>query len=207
MATLSGTSLTNCLYIPDFLGSGAITGFQTTTAPTSWTKQIGADFNDCALRVISGSVTAVNINQAFSVVMASREIGTVSGVTAMNSAVTNNPLTGTLTVGQAASSGPAGTSSDLMGAIAHTHPTSIENNSVASPGILTRTGGQTNITHSSTGSNGQHSHTATITFINHAHPYTDSHYHSVSNSSTHSHPSISQDFSVNYIDIILASKD
>ncbi len=38
MATLQGTSLIDCLYIPDFIASATKTVFENATAPTSWTK-------------------------------------------------------------------------------------------------------------------------------------------------------------------------
>ena len=52
MAVLGSTSLTGCNSIPDFIAAGSLMFFQSTTAPTGWTKQ--TTHNDKALRVVSG---------------------------------------------------------------------------------------------------------------------------------------------------------
>jgi hypothetical protein len=38
MAVLGTTSLTGCNSIPDFIGTGSVTIFTQTAAPTSWTR-------------------------------------------------------------------------------------------------------------------------------------------------------------------------
>ena len=52
MAVLGSTSLTGCNSIPDFIAAGSLMFFQSTTAPTGWTKQ--TTHNDKTLRVVSG---------------------------------------------------------------------------------------------------------------------------------------------------------
>ncbi len=52
MAVLGSTTLTGCNSIPDFIAAGSLMFFQSTTAPTGWTKQ--TTHNDKTLRVVSG---------------------------------------------------------------------------------------------------------------------------------------------------------
>jgi hypothetical protein len=76
MAVLGATNLTGCNSIPDFIAGGSLMLFQQTAAPTSWTKQ--TTHNNKALRVVSGTATPGG-STAFTTVFASRTpAGTIS---------------------------------------------------------------------------------------------------------------------------------
>ena len=79
MAVLRSTSLTGCNSIPDFIAAESLMFFQSSTAPTGWTKQ--TTHNDKALRVVTGNAVPGGTN-SFSAVFASRSIpGTVGDTT------------------------------------------------------------------------------------------------------------------------------
>ena len=79
MAVLGSTSLTGCNSIPDFIAAGSLMFFQSTTAPTGWTKQ--TTHNDKALRVVTGTATPGG-SSSFSTIFASRTAtGTVGDTT------------------------------------------------------------------------------------------------------------------------------
>ena len=97
------------------MGSGTITAFQQTTAPTGWTKV--TTYNDAGFRVVSGTASAVTGATAFSTVFAQTTTGT------MTPATTGGPSTNT-------SDGPSTNTTDghtLNSAEipAHTHQTNI----------------------------------------------------------------------------------
>lgn len=72
VATLTGTSFVGVF------ATGTPMLFAQTAAPTGWTKQTAVDYNDKALRVVSGTVTGGGSN-AFSSVFTSRSVsGSVS---------------------------------------------------------------------------------------------------------------------------------
>jgi len=58
------------------MGSGTITAFQQTTAPTGWTKV--TTYNDAGFRVVSGTASAVTGATAFSTVFAQTTTGTTT---------------------------------------------------------------------------------------------------------------------------------
>ena len=79
MAVLGSTSLTGCNSIPDFIAAGSLMFFQSTTAPTGWTKQ--TTHNNKALRVVTGTATPGG-SGAFTDFFADRGVsGTVQGTT------------------------------------------------------------------------------------------------------------------------------
>lgn len=60
MAVLGTTTLTGCNSIPDFIPSGTLVLFETSTAPPSWTRSVstlGATGSG-TLRVVSGSIVS-----------------------------------------------------------------------------------------------------------------------------------------------------
>jgi len=70
MAVLGSTNLTGCNSIPDFIAAGSLMFFQSTTAPTGWTKQ--TTHNDKALRVVTGTATPGGTSSFSSIFAASR---------------------------------------------------------------------------------------------------------------------------------------
>jgi hypothetical protein len=58
MAILGATSLTGCDSIPSFIATSSRMVFEQTAAPTSWTKETNAAYNDVALRVVTGTVSS-----------------------------------------------------------------------------------------------------------------------------------------------------
>jgi hypothetical protein len=57
MAILGTSTLTGCDSIPNFIATGSRMVFEQTAAPTSWTKETDAAFNNVALQAIIGTVT------------------------------------------------------------------------------------------------------------------------------------------------------
>lgn len=55
MAVLGTSTLTGCSNIPDFIGAGTTMLFQSSTAPTNWTKD--TTHNNKILRVVSGNAS------------------------------------------------------------------------------------------------------------------------------------------------------
>jgi hypothetical protein len=53
MAVLGATTLTGCNSIPDFIGTGSVTIFTQTAAPTSWTRVTSDTADNRMLRVIN----------------------------------------------------------------------------------------------------------------------------------------------------------
>lgn len=56
MAFLTSTSLIGCTSIPSFISTGSLMIFQQTAAPTSWTKQ--TTHNNKTLRIVSGTASS-----------------------------------------------------------------------------------------------------------------------------------------------------
>lgn len=202
MALLSGTVLTNCYYIPEFIGSGSKMMFENASAPTSWTKD--TTYNNSALRVVNGTIGNGG-STAFTTILTNASVsGTVASV---QSGTTFNQNLSGATIAQS-SAVPGTTPGALASAPPHTHSyTSI----IYSPGSA---GGATNIRYNrstqimgTAGSSQQHSHTFTLGAHNHT--ITDvQHGHTVTESN-HDHPytSTAQNFNVFYRDVILATKD
>lgn len=208
MAEIQGSTLLNCNYIPDVITPGSIMMFENTTAPTSWTKI--TTFNDTAVRIVSGSVSNGG-SSSFSNIFTSRTVfnpSTTSGI----SSFSLNPTTGNASY-SVNSAGVSINPSSFPESI-HSH-TYNKNNIVqryysgVAPSILIPQSlyqsTQTDITGSST----PHSHSVTVPNSLHNHTSSDTSPHTHSFSWTHSHgmPTISQNFSVYYVDVILASKN
>lgn len=207
MAILSGSTLTDCYYIPSFIPSGTVTVFNDTdTTPTSWTKV--TTFNDYAIRVVSGSVTNGG-STAFSSILTQR-----------NDSITLNPASISATLDTRAQNFDTGdTNNTSIDSISqnvadlpdhgHSYTRSLDNAPLA-PGTNRQLAGPvTGNTMQATleGSGGQHSHGFSgVTIEPHSHPFTSSHNHTISGSHAHPGSSVSQDFRVYYNDVILATK-
>lgn len=210
MAILQGSTLLNCLYIPDFIPSGSITAFENGNAPTSWTKV--TSYNNYTLRIVNGSVSTLATNN-FTTTLTSRS-DTVS-VTANTSGFLIGPGSAGngLFVNTSPSSLPVSTfAAGLAGLPLHVHDytsNSVNQRLRIGPYPQGQIFGAD--TTGSTGGNTQHSHSAVPTS-----QYNSAHNHSFP-TTTHTHPasesqhphsgSLSSDFRVYYRDIILASKD
>ena len=179
MAVLGATNLTGCNSIPDFIAGGSLMLFQQTSAPTSWTKQ--TTHNNKALRVVSGTATPGG-STAFTSVFASR---TPAGSVSVSGGTVGNT---TLTTPQIPS---------------HTHPGACfaPNSRIDDDVIRSGTpypapiqyfapvynvGAQPSDT-GSTGGNGAHSHPFSV--------------------GSASFSGSAQDFAVQYVDIIICSKN
>jgi hypothetical protein len=182
MAVLGATNLTGCNSIPDFIAGGSRMLFEQSTAPTSWVKD-AVSHNNKALRVVTGTATPGG-STAFTTVFTSRTpAGTISGSTGQIAAggVVNNT---TLTLAQVASHSHTFTAA---GGPAPNQP-----KQVAAQGPATSLSNPSTITTTSRGSDGAHNH-----------PFSGSqHDHPISATFTGG----AQDFAVQYVDIIIASK-
>lgn len=204
MAILGATTLTGCSSIPDFIATGTLMTFQQTSAPSGWTKQ--TTHNNKALRVVTGSASSGG-SQAFTTAFAFRSIsGTNTAATATG---TLNQVTATGTLTQTSATGTVqGTSISVAQLAVHAHGVSyfrepgsqFRLDSIAAPFIHRSapsdpTGSGSAHTHPFSGT--QHSHTFSGTA--HSHTFTGT---------SHNHPwSGSADFAVQYVDVIIASKD
>lgn len=205
MATLQGSALINCSYIPSFIPSGTYMLFDSTNAPTGWTKN--TTHNDKALRLVSGSVSTGGSSSFSTVLSSSRTLATPGTdarqtgyqLTSESANITTGTITPPVTLGS--SSTPPGT---------HTHPYTKNdpvNRGISAPTTPRPTGYYTTAkTSSSAGGGGQHSHP--MSGNPHSHTVDSNHSHPISES-PHSHgvSFSSQPFAVNYRDVILASKD
>lgn len=216
MAVLTLDSLLGCNSIPDFLGSGNITMFHNSTAPTSWTKLTTGD--NLGLRVIGGANgTALSpggtfsFTQTFAVRTTTAPSSSDNAGAYVDTRSYNYQSPSPFTV-QSTSDTATLTSDQIP---SHTHRYA-HNNPSGTPG----TQGNPSYTNVAAGSVGPetsagvnpvqrvngHSHTI---YANHSHPINQGgHDHSLSSSGPHSHSiTTSQDFSIAYVDIIRASKN
>ena len=164
-----------------YLPAGTVALFHQTTAPTGWTKR--TDHNNKAFRVVSGSVTTGG-TQPFTTAFASKGVaGSINNVTATGS-VSGNVGNHTLTVAQMPS---------------HTHTTDGRNAGSSNKGLSgggivdgrPNLGG--NITTAATGGNQAHNHSWSGTIAIAAHNHTFS--------------GTAIDMAVQYVDIIMATKN
>lgn len=165
--------------VPDPIASGTVMLFVQTAAPTGWTKS--TTHNNKALRVVSGTVTTGG-NAAFTTAFASyTPSGNVS--VAGSVSVSGNINSTTLSVNQI----PAHSHSMSL----YTHNPQVGYASTVSAGNNTTTGGSANT--SNRGNNGSH---------NHGHNMSGN---LVVNSSSFS--GNAKDLAVQYVDVIIATKD
>ncbi len=220
MAVLTLDSLTGCSSIPSFMGGSVDTPsnptktiFHNTNAPTNWVKD--TTHNDKALRVIGGaSGTALSAGglTSFSSIFTSGRGG--SFATSSNPmGVSIQPSPFNYPSGPFPVTGTTGTSVltlAQMAAHAHQHSYNIgpqSGNNNASPLITSGTtlsGNNTAGTLENTGTTG-HNHSFDAS---HSHTIQDTgHTHTLTATGPHSHQAtVSQDFSIQYIDVIIATK-
>lgn len=210
MAILGSTTLTGCNYIPDFIGSGYHMIFENASAPTSWTKNTSLSSNGVALRVVTGTASSGG-TETFSATLTSR---TIEGTMGPQSITSTGPSAEQAHPPYTFGGGNGGNSS-ITGAVAelpthtHTYPThgSTQITTVA-PRNPSMPGVYLEDTSTPVGDSGQHAHPVTKPQHTHTLPNPSlSHSHSMT-SQPHTHNiSVAQDFSVTYIDVIVAEKD
>lgn len=211
MATLQGTSLINCLYIPDFINSGTNMLFENATAPTSWTKN--TTFNNYALRIVNSAVTTGGANPFISVL--SPTGAPFSGSSPPSQAIPGGVVSSTTgsttaTVSLSTFNTPSTDQGAAVQAPPHTHGYNSWQNplvSTAAPQVAATTVGQDislqtgqGLPHTHTALSGSHSHGGT-NLGNHNHP--------MSGPTDHFHPvtGTAANLAVYYRDVIIASKD
>jgi hypothetical protein len=219
MAVLGSNFLNGCNSIPSFIAAGSRMVFEQDNAPTSWTKETNAAFNNVALRLIGGANGTALVPRAataFTSIFPASVRGlanfTVSGpanVAFMNPAAPDT--TKTFTTG--ASSASIFTSQTALTQAqtkSHEHDYNINSNGT---GNLVATGPQQ---HAPTtdfeiretgfqGDNQQHSHGV---ISDHSHTLTLFHQHPVSDPGhTHTVSMTQRDFSILYMDVIICSKN
>lgn len=188
--TFSGTPLLGSNKI-DAIPSGTLMLFQQTAAPTGWTKQ--TTHNDKALRLVTGTASSGGTT-AFSTVFASRTPAGNIGNTTATGNISNTTDTGNIgSTTLAESQIPS-----------HVHGISAWANSGGSTrrpsngAITTINNGLTTPGTEATGGSGSHNHSLTMNAHNHTFTGT---------AHNHTFTGTAMDFSVQYVDLIIAAKD
>jgi hypothetical protein len=218
-----GTGQTTAL-IP----SGTVMMFVQTAAPTGWTKSTTHD--NKALRVVSGTASSGG-TVAFTTAFASKSVsGSLSNTTATNQAQTATNIATTATNQAQTATNIAATPSGTIGATtltttqipAHAHSIA-DGNFVrtGSGGVSANIGGGAGFRASSptnnTGSGGSHNHTFTGNSFNltqnshnhtqNSHNHTQNSHNHTQDAHTHTFTGTAIDLSVQYVDVIIATKD
>jgi|688.fasta_scaffold01227_35 hypothetical protein len=190
--------------------SGTLMLFQQTAAPTGWTKQ--TTHNNKALRVVSGTASSGGTT-AFTTVFASRTpAGTVS-VSGSNSggSIANATVTGSVS-GSNSGGGVSNHTLSTSEMPSHQHGLSMIAPDVGGGDVVLRySAGYTNtrLATDFTGGSGSHGHgftnpswSGSISLNAHSHTFTNPSW-----SGSASFSGASMDFAVQYVDLIIASKD
>jgi hypothetical protein len=202
----NGASLTGVQPFP----SGTLMLFQQTAAPTGWTKQ--TTHNDKTLRVVSGSASSGGTT-AFSSVMTSRTPSGSVSVSGSNSggSIANTTVTGSVS-GSNSGGGVSNTTLSTSEMPSHGH--TINEISIDAPGpcgATQFTGGYscTRVSTAAAGGSGAHGHgftnpswSGSVSMNAHSHTFTNPSW-----SGSASFSGASMDFNVQYVDLIIASKD
>lgn len=207
MAVLGATSLTGCNSIPSFIAAGTKTIFEMATSPVSWTKDTSK--NQSTLRVVSGSVSpggSVPFPTIFTPAFP------VSGSSDSVSSPNTTPATSEFTNFTAASAGPITvqpTSVSTAQITSHLHPYPVWQGSSHFLRSGTQNQGGSKITSSTQPAGGGGGHTHGVTGgTNHVHPTGIGPHSMTFTPVSHSHPfSASMDFGIQYVDMIVATKD
>lgn len=207
MALLGATSLTGCNSIPSFISSGTKSIFNMATSPVSWTKD--TTVIEGTLRVTNSTVSpggSLPFSQTFASRPASVSIDN-SFVTVAADTLPTVPITVPNTLATDIQFQPATISEPLMRA--HTHNYQFHSTpGTRGPGAAARGAAGSPATTGSTGSGGSHDHTYSRLHT-HQIPSVGSHGHPSVNIGFHTHPSnpVSVDFRINYVDMIICTKD
>jgi hypothetical protein len=193
--------------------AGTAMMFVQTAAPTGWTKS--TTHNNKALRVVSGTASSGG-SVAFTTAFASQAVnGTNANTTATNQAqtATNQAATqgGSVSVSGGSVSAFTLTTTEIP-SHNHTYITRLWNavGAGGAPGGTTAGNSATFTGVNNTGSGGSHNHgftTPTANFSGNSHNHTqDSHNHT-QNAHTHTFTGTAIDLAVQYVDVIIATKD
>ncbi len=220
MAVLSLDTLSGCSSIPSFIGGSADTPanpskmiFNNTNAPVNWVKD--TTHNNKSLRIIggaNGSAISVGGTIGFTTVFSPRTKVITSGISTSNisiaSTVTGYPTT---TNPGGSASQPATVSTDQIAP--HIHPIDVSTlqsqpTGFGPGGQPAATGVAGFIDSGPGGGPASHPHTTTGSITSHTHPITETaHRHPLTSTGPHSHSlTLNQDFSILYIDVIIATK-
>ena len=207
-ATLPAVSGANLTGIAAF-AAGTLMLFQQTAAPTGWTKQ--TTHNDKSLRVVSGNASSGGTT-AFTSVFASRTPGGSVSVSGSNSggSIANTTATGSVS-GSNSGGGVSGHTLSTSEIPSHTH--SYFNNGSQYDNPYNVGGSRYQLyqaaTTGATGGNGSHAHGFTNPSWSGSISI-NAHNHTVTNPSWSGSGSFSgtaMDFAVQYVDLIIASKN
>jgi hypothetical protein len=185
----NGANLTGVQPFP----SGTLMLFQQTAAPTGWTKQ--TTHNDKTLRVVSGSASSGGTT-AFSSVMTSR---TPSGSVSVSGSNSGGSVTGSVTISNAAVT----LTSSQIPSHSHTATGSPGYDRYSNPyGGFVGTSGPNDPTYNtgSTGGGGSHTHANTAS-------WSQGTFTNPTWSGSASFSGTALDFAVQYVDLIIASKN
>ena len=231
MAVLTVDSLTGCSSIPSFLGGSGDTPsnpsimiFHQTSAPTPWTKDTSAGVNNIGLRVIGGANgTALSSGGTlpFTQTFTSRSVGPFTtgsqnliGTQITQATVSFSPAVTADMSGFPGATQPATVTAAQTAIHGATHTNSVAQNVAATTSPLGPTQITTSVTLAPNPTSGTSSAAAA-----HSHPIAAPHTHQIQ-VTAHSHNSApgaqgnhnhtyssSYDFSIYYVDIIIATKN
>jgi hypothetical protein len=185
--------------------SGTVMLFRQTAAPTGWTKDT-TNFNDSALRVVTGSVSSGG-TQGFTTAFASQAVAGSVSTTVNNATATNQNTTAGGSINTASLSAGATTLSTSQ-IPSHTHSIIGSNSGGTDNGgfFQERTVSERTYATGAQGGGGSHSHSisGSASFTGTAHSHTqDAHNHTASSSFT----GTAINLAVRYCDVIFATKD
>lgn len=213
MALLGATSLTGCNSIPQFIAGTADVGasasrtvFRMATSPVSWTKDTTAF--DGTLRVTNGASLSPGGSSNFpvvftassplSVTLSQNVVALSVDLAAAFPDVTSTDLGGSGSVDGTTISVPT------MGSHGHPYIGPAPGNANAGTTVSNITTAQATISSGSYGGGGSHNHS----FSSHSHALGPIIQHTHTISGQHSHTVTStQNFNVNYVDMIISIKD
>lgn len=204
MAILSATVLSNCYYIPQFIASGTKMLFENASAPTSWTKD--TTYNNRALRIVNGTVSFGGDSSFTNIFTTTKAVG--GSLNVVTSGVSINPVPAGITIGiGTVFPAPSATSSTAASTVAHTHTYTNSSSTARISSPIVDLLAVATISTNNEGGNANHNHGVSAT--PHTHPFTNpSHTHTISESPhVHTLSPATQNFAVNYRDVILATKD
>ena len=194
--------------------SGTVLVFAQSSAPTGWTKN--TTHNDKALRVVSGTASSGG-TVAFSTAFASQSVsGSVSSTTATNQATTATNQATTATNISGTVGGTVGSTTLTTTQIpAHGHSIADGNFiRTGSGGVSAAIGGGSGFRASSptnnTGGGGSHDHTFTGNSFNltqNSHNHTQNSHNHTQDAHSHTFTGTAIDLAVQYVDVIIATKD
>jgi len=227
MAILGSNFLNGCDSIPGFIGGladypsnpelAAITLFEQSAAPTSWTKIIDAAYDNRALRVVGGSNGLVlnpggSTGSTFTAIFSNPKAIPVFAINLEPSNISVQPATGYITIQNSGSNfAVENTGSSFANLRSHTHPYlrapgAAGQNAAAATQRACPTAVVT-VGTTQAGSGGQHAHG--ISDGQHAHPASPgAHAHPVTiTQHGHQYTMTGRNFELLYVDVIACRKD